>query len=40
MRKLLGKFLLVAGILASGAAAVGCPWFLVDEPEFNSDFAD
>ena len=39
MKKLAGIFAAVA-MLATGAASLGCMWFMVDEPEANNLFDD
>ena len=39
MKKLAGIIAAVA-ILATGAASMGCMWFMSDEPETNSLFRD
>lgn len=40
MKRRLSKILAAVAMLATGAASMGCPWFLCDEPNENGIIED
>ncbi len=40
MKKKIAAFVSAIALLATGAASMGCLWFLMDEPETSASFND